>query len=350
MDAPSLKFDPGAPGSGTTNVKKKKKFWLFAMFPIVLLMLLSFLDCDLCLFLSKNPKLEEQSYKNKVVWVLGASSGIGESLAEDLAAHGAQVVISARRVEKLEAIVTNCKAKGYSTKDNQPFVLPLDVTDTEAQGVAYQALIDRFGRVDVLVLNPGQSQRNLALETSDEQTRSLFELNFFSYISLAKMVAADMTTGGQIVVTSSISGKIGTPLGSTYSATKFALHGYFDAFRAENYAKGIKVLLVCPGPVESEIFVKSLRNDDVVLGVEEGKMKTKRCTELVVRAMHNDFDEVWIAKQPILAVTNLHVYAPFWSRQLFKRMVGPNRARMLKSGGDAYDFWQNLGFQKSNPL
>lgn len=178
-----------------------------------------------------------------MVWITGASSGIGAQLAVDMVAAGATVVISARRIDKLEAVAEQCAKVG-----NRPAVLPIDVTDHASQADAAASVLETYGKVDVLVLNAGLSQRSLAAETPLEVTRQLMELNFMSSVALSNEVLPSMMKRKsgqvlhppfcsaelhhqlnycyetmQIVVVSSLSGIFGTPVASSYSATKFAL-------------------------------------------------------------------------------------------------------------------------------
>jgi NADP-dependent 3-hydroxy acid dehydrogenase YdfG len=165
------------------------------------------------------PPAPADGFSGKIVWITGASSGIGASLARDLARSGAQVVISARRAEELQRVAESCAG------ERRPYVLPLDVTDYEAQKEALAEILAKFGRIDSVVLNAGRSQRATAADTAIEDTKSLFDLNFFSVIHLTKLVLPHFLAqkGGQFVVVSSVSGFLGTPVGSSYSATKFAL-------------------------------------------------------------------------------------------------------------------------------
>ena len=139
-------------------------------------------------------------------------------------------MLSARRVDKLREVSANCSRYGL-----EPFVLPMDVTQLDSHAGALAAVIEQFGKVDTIVLNAGKSQRNPAMTTTFESTKELFDLNFFSVVHLNKLVTEHFIANkkGHIVVVSSLSGRIGTPISSSYSATKFALHGYFDALRAE---------------------------------------------------------------------------------------------------------------------
>ena len=159
-------------------------------------------------------------FQGQVVWITGASSGIGASLAKDLCRQGAQVILSARREDKLREVATSCAGARY-----EPFVLPLDVTDYNLQKMALQEVLSKYGRLDSVVLNAGRSQRAVAAETPFTATKDLFELNVFSVIHLAKLILPHFLEAkkGQFVVVSSVSGFLATPIGSSYSATKFAL-------------------------------------------------------------------------------------------------------------------------------
>lgn len=142
------------------------------------------------------------------------------------------------------------------------------------------------------------------------------------------------------MVTSSVAGKLGGPIQSSYSSSKFALHGYFDALRTEIAQFNIGVLLVCAGPVESEIVTHAMMTPDAKPAAEGKKMPTSRCTSLIVRAMYNKnyIQEIWISTQPILLLTYLNVYLPWVTRQLFTKVIGPSRRRALLNGESVYDF------------
>ena len=303
---------------------------LVALFAIALL----WADCDFALRVLPY-SVTEKNFNNQIIWLTGASSGIGASLAEELAAGGAQLILSARRVKQLEEVADKCAAVGL-----RPTVVPFDALNFDEHEGAFKTIIERFGRIDVLILNAGRSQRALAMDTMIADSRNLFQLNFFSYVSILKLVLPTMTSrksGGQIVVVSSLAGKIGTPIASTYSATKYALHGYFDALRGEVHYKNVNIQMVCPGPVESEISLHAIRTKYGKASKEEKKMPTSRCTHLMARAMKWRLDEVWISRQPYLAITYLNTYLPYTMRLIFKHLIGPGRVKALESGGDIYD-------------
>src|SRR4051812_8572191 len=190
------------------------------------------------------------AYKDKVIWITGASSGIGEALALEFAKREARLILSARREDELKRVGA---LTGLPELDL--LLLPFDLSDTSnASGLTAQ-IINKFGRIDILVNNGGYSQRGTAMETPVAIDRQLMEVNYFSYVNLSKAVLPYMKRqkNGQIVVISSIAGKFGFYLRSSYSAAKHALHGFFESLRLETEQFGIKILMVCPGKVKTNV-------------------------------------------------------------------------------------------------
>jgi hypothetical protein len=205
------------------NSRSKEMLLLSLFFVFVAIILGVFFTSDADLPLILLPKSPAKAHDGKIVWIVGASSGIGAALAVDFAREGAHVIISARRLSQLQEVADRCSKAG-------PFpalVLPMDVTKYEEHQTAFNHIMDIYGRVDVLVLNAGISQRNLANDTPFEVTEEIMHLNFFSLIHLNKLVLPTLLKqqNGKIVVMSSLSGIIGTPVASSYSASKWALHG-----------------------------------------------------------------------------------------------------------------------------
>lgn len=196
-------------------------------------------------------------YTGKVVWITGASSGIGEALAYELARRGAKLILSARRTEQLEAVRARCERPG------DHLVLPLDLADAAKLPEAAKQVLDRFGAIDILVNNSGISQRSMANETSLDVDRRVMEVNYMGTVALTKAVLPSMLERGRghIVVVSSLAGKVGTPLRSAYCASKHALQGFFDCLRAEVHDRGLRVTIVCPGFVKTDITVNALKGD-----------------------------------------------------------------------------------------
>lgn len=205
------------------------------------------------------------SFQDKVVWITGASSGIGEALAYALNERGAKLILSSRRKEVLEEVKANCP-KGNS----DVHIVPLDLTKTDTLPDKAEQALNIFGEVDYLFNNGGISQRALALDMKMDVLRRVMEINFFGTVALTKEVLPSMIErkSGHIVVTSSVMGKFGTRLRSGYAASKHALHGYFDCLRQEIYQHGIDISLVCPGFIKTEITKNMLEAD----GSKFGKM------------------------------------------------------------------------------
>jgi dehydrogenase/reductase SDR family protein 7 len=315
-----------------------KKLFNYAFLPLTIVSLGIFFASDADFLLYLLPSQPKNAFKDKVVWIVGASSGIGASLAEEFAKSGAKVAISARRVDMLQSLAKKIQAE--SPDAPAVLVVPLDVTDLAAHDAALQQVLSSFGRIDYLILNAGQSQRNLGISAPLEDTRRLMELNFLSLVAMTKAALPTLVNqhSGRIVVMSSLSGIIGTPIASSYSASKFALHGYFNALRSEmSGVHNVQVSLVCPGPVESEISLKSLRDPNLPVQVEGKKMPTVRCSSLVLKGLWHGLDEMWIAHQPFLLFTYLTQYLPGLSRLYATKIAGPARIRALTQGENIYD-------------
>jgi len=182
-------------------------------------------------------------FNNKIVWITGASSGIGQALAIELSKKDAFLILTGRDQERLESTQKQLK------DPNKSKIIILDLVNTWQLEICTQSILKEFGHIDILINNAGVSQRSKIVDTSMNVYRELMEVNYFGLINLTKLLLPNMLTkgSGQIVVISSVAGKIGAPLRSGYSAAKHALHGFFDCLRAENYKDNIKVNLICPG-------------------------------------------------------------------------------------------------------
>lgn len=205
------------------------------------------------------------TFNDKVVWITGASSGIGEALARAVAARGAKLILSARREPELERVMEQCDTSASNIK-----IIPLDLTQGDRFKENVKQALSCWGRIDYLFNNGGMSQRSYANETDMDIIRRVMEVNFFGTVGLTKAVLPVMMKQetGHIIVTSSVMGKFGTRLRSTYAASKHALHGWFDSLRQEVYNKNISVTLVCPGYIKTDITVKAIEGD----GRKHGKM------------------------------------------------------------------------------
>lgn len=275
-----------------------------------------------------------------VVWVTGASSGIGEELAYQLSKLGVSLVLSARRVQELERVKRRCLENGI-LKGKDILVLPLDLTDRSSHEVATKTVLQEFGKIDILVNNGGVSQRSLFVDTSVDVYKQLIELNYLGTLSLTKCVLPHMIERkqGKIVTVNSFLGIIAAPLSSGYCASKHALRGFFNSLRTELTAyPGIIVSNICPGPVQSDIVKNALTEEaSKTIGSSTGqsyKMPTSRCVQLMLVSMANDLKEVWIADQPFLLIAYLWQYMPTWAWWLTNKL-GKKRIENFKSGVDA---------------
>ncbi|MCW5907366.1 MAG: SDR family oxidoreductase [Chitinophagales bacterium] len=256
--------------------------------------------------------------KGKVVWLTGASSGIGEALTYALAKEGARLVISARRKEELERVRMRT---GLSEADIM--ILPLDLKKQEEFEAKKDEVLARFGRIDVLLNNGGVSQRSLAKDTHVDVDRQLFEVNFFGTLALTKVVLPVLLKqqSGLIVAVSSAVGKFGSPWRSGYAASKHALHGFFDSLRAEVHNDGIRVLLVCPGFVVTNISYNALKGDGTKLSSMDNAtskgISKEECARQIIAAIKSDKEEVVVSNFK----EKLGVYVKRFLPSLFSLMI-----------------------------
>lgn len=255
-------------------------------------------------------------FKDKVVWITGASSGIGAALAKESAKRGARVVLSARNTEALERVAAEC---GDRTRT---LVLPMDVTQLDASGPLVERVLAAFGRIDVLILNAGISQRGRAIDTALAVDQAIFQTNFFGPVALTKAVLPAMLRQqeGRIVVVSSLVGKFGTPLRSSYAASKHALQGFYDSLRAELWRDNIGVTIILPGYVRTEVSKNALKGDGTRHGEMDpstGKgMAPEVCASRALDAVAAEREEVLIGGSEMRGV-----YLKRFAPGLFSRFI-----------------------------
>ncbi|MEM7298573.1 MAG: SDR family oxidoreductase [Bacteroidota bacterium] len=231
--------------------------------------------------------------KNSVVWLTGASSGIGEQLAYQLAKKGAKLIISARRREELERVKEKCQSDSIE-------ILTVDLEDNFSLPQKAKEAETFYGPIDILINNGGISQRDKIINTTLDVDRRLMEVNYFGTITLSKSLLPKMIERGKghhVVVTSTV-GIINTPFRSGYGAAKHALHGFYDVLRAEHHSDNIKVTLVLPGYVKTAISFNALigdgsAQDRMDKGQEKG-MSAEKCAKLIVKAIERNKFEVYI--------------------------------------------------------
>lgn len=207
------------------------------------------------------------SFRDKVVWVTGASSGIGEAVAYAFVKAGAKVILSARREKELERV------KGASAHPENVRILTLDIAEHDRMPEKTKEAVDHFGKVDIMFHNAGISQRSLVVDTDIDIDRKLIEVNYLGTVALTKaLLPLVLPKGGcHFAVVTSLVGKFGSPYRSGYAGSKHALHGFFDSLRAELFDHGVKVTTICPGYITTNVSINALTGD----GSSQGTMDTK---------------------------------------------------------------------------
>ncbi|XP_057587496.1 dehydrogenase/reductase SDR family member 7 [Hippopotamus amphibius kiboko] len=319
--------------------------WLLALGALLALVvqLMRFVraDGDLTLMWAEwQGRRPEWELTDMVVWVTGASSGIGEELAYQLSKLGVSLVLSARRMHELERVKRRCLENG-NLKEKDILILPLDLTDRSSHETATKAVLQEFGKIDILVNNGGISQRSLCVDTSLDVYKELIEVNYLGTVSLTKCVLPHMIERkqGKIVTVNSLMGIVSAPLSGGYCASKHALQGFFNTLRTELATyPGIIVSNICPGPVQSNI-VKNALTEEATKSTgstadQSQKMPTSRCVRLMLISMANDLKEVWISDHPFLLLMYMWQYTPTWAWWITNKL-GKKRIENFKSGVDA---------------
>lgn len=220
-------------------------------------------------------------FENKVVWITGASSGIGLEAVRHLDKCGALMVISARRVDVLEGV------RDALEKPENVMVVPIDLEHQETFSDAARQVIERFGRIDILINNAGISQRSYVVDTDLGVDKRIMEVNYFGTVALTKAVLPYMLNagGGHFVTVTSLVGKFGFGVRSAYAASKHALHGFFESLHIELHERGIRVTIVCPGPVQTSISLNALDGSGTPTGEMDDMQKKGMPAAQAVRIM-----------------------------------------------------------------
>ena len=241
------------------------------------------------------------SLSNKVIWITGASSGIGEALTQAFANQPLSLIISARNETALITLKSNFPSA-------QIAVLSFDLLDFENAPAVVEKALSFFGKVDVLINNGGISQRSLIAETDFNVDKKIMDVDYFGTIALTKALLPHFiqNQSGHFVTVTSLMGKFGSPYRSGYCAAKHALHGYFDVLRMEHEKDGIDVTLVCPGFVQTNVAINALTADGSPQAKNsestENGMSLAEFIPKMIRAIEQKKFEVYIAKNEILGV------------------------------------------------
>jgi dehydrogenase/reductase SDR family member 7B len=270
-------------------------------------------------------------FNNQVVWITGASSGIGEGLAKRLASRGARLILSGRRTDALERVAAACKAKV------SPLILPFEATDYEALPAIVATASNHWGQIDCLINNAGISQRSLALTTEFSVSQKIVDIDLMAPIALTQLVLPRMVArkSGRFITISSLAGKFGSPLRSAYCAAKHGLFGYFDALRAEVSMHNIDVHMIAPGSVKTDVSRNALQSDGSVRGQSDAAidsgMLPEHAAKLMLDAIARGEREIVLARGLERKMASLKRTAPNRLFDLMAGMMAQGYAEQMKA-------------------
>jgi short-subunit dehydrogenase len=240
--------------------------------------------------------------KKNVIWITGASSGIGAELAKQYAKEGALLILSARREMALQEVKNSCEHQENIT------VLPLDLKNFNSMAQYVEKALAVYGSIDLLINNGGVSQRSLIADTKIEVYQELMDINYMGTVALTKALLPYFIERkkGHFAVVTSVMGKFGSPYRSGYCGAKHGLHGFFDVLRMEHQKDNIDVTLICPGFVQTNVTINALtgtgdrlNHDDP--GTQNGLEVAFFCRKMI-RAIRNKKWEISFGKKEKLGV------------------------------------------------
>jgi short-subunit dehydrogenase len=243
------------------------------------------------------------NFNKKTIWITGASSGIGKAVALKISGEKAHLILSGRNKEELEFVAKSCQKNGSSTT-----VLPFDLADERSVKDAAGLVISGQFKIDALYQFGGISQRSFVSETPLFLDRRIFEVNYFGTVALAKAILPEMIKngGGHIAVTSSIVGKFGFPYRSSYSASKHALHGFFESLRAENVRNNIRVSVIIPGRIKTNISANAINKEGKTHAkMDEGQdngMAAEKSAQIICKKLGKEKKEILVGGKEIIMV------------------------------------------------
>lgn len=259
--------------------------------------------------------------KKKIVWITGASSGIGEALVYEYTKADYKVIISSRKKEALE----NVRLKAKNPED--VFVLPFDLEQSEGFDAIVEEALSAFGDIDLLINNGGISQRSLAVDTNLDVDRKIMEINYFGTIALSKALLPHFIARkkGHFGVVSSLVGKFGSPYRSSYAGAKHALHGFFDSLRAENFKENLKVTMICPGFIKTNVSINALTGDGTPLNemddAQNKGMSPEACAKAIRSGIERNMEEILIGGKETYAVYLKRFFPTLFSKLIRKAKV-----------------------------
>ncbi|MDY0142084.1 MAG: SDR family oxidoreductase [Bacteroidales bacterium] len=261
-----------------------------------------------------------QKILNKVIWITGASSGIGEACAYLFAEKGARLILTATKVDKLKNVKSKCIELGGNCE-----ILPYDLADIQGIDKLVENALAVYGRVDILYNNAGISQRATAGETLFKVDQKIMNVNFFAPVKITKLLLPKMIEqgGATIAVTTSISGRFGFPLRSAYCSSKHALYGFFETLQAEYYEQNIRIVFVCPGRVQTNVSLSALdKNGNTHSQIDAGQaggVTADKAAKKIVKAIIKQKPEVLVGRKELLMLY-IKRFLPGLSRKLVRKI------------------------------
>ncbi|XP_037019097.2 dehydrogenase/reductase SDR family member 7B isoform X3 [Artibeus jamaicensis] len=248
--------------------------------------------------------------QDAVVVVTGATSGLGRECAKVFYAAGAKLVLCGRNREALEELTKELAAsQATKVQTHRPFTVTFDLTDPGAVVAATAEILQCFGYVDVLINNAGVSYRGAILDTTTDVDKRVMETNYFGPVALTKALLPSMIKRrqGHIVAISSIQGKISIPFRSAYAASKHATQAFFDCLRAEMEQYEIKVTIISPGYIHTNLSLNAITADGSRYGVmdkttAEGRMPVEVAQDVLTAVVKKKKDVILADLLPSLAI------------------------------------------------
>ena len=255
-------------------------------------------------------------FENKVIWITGASSGIGKEFCIQLDQMGAILILSSRNEDSL------LKLKESLSHSKKHQIQVLDLEDSSKFSSITDSIISSHKKIDLLINNGGVSQRSNVVDTDLSIDRKIMEVNFFGNVALSKAVLPHMieNKSGHIVVISSIAGKFGFFLRSAYSASKHALHGFYESLALEQKDNGINITMVCPGKINTPISKNALNKDGQKNGEMDDNQRlglpVSKCVKKILKDVAKKKDESFVGGKEIYAVKIKNFFP-----RIFKKII-----------------------------
>jgi dehydrogenase/reductase SDR family member 7B len=272
--------------------------------------------------------MKKDFFDNKICWITGASGGIGAALAISLNSIGARLILSARNNERLEIIKTACQ------HPHKVVILPFNLEETSLLTEFAMKAWNIFNGIDFVFLNAGMAVRDMIIQTDMEMIHKVMNINFFSNVVISKTLLPHMRKRdqGRFIITSSLCGKFGIPKLGAYSASKHAMHGFFESLRAEHENEGITVTMITAGLIKTDITLHALKGDGSVYGKMQdsiaGGISPETCAHGIIKAVARGKHEVLVG-----GVETFSVVIKRFFPGLLRQVIAKHPIRKLRQTG-----------------